>query len=375
MRNVALSEVATLVSGGTPARATPEHWVGDIPWITGADIDDEESVRPRSWITPEAIESSATRLMPRGTVVLVTRTSVGKVGVLREPMAFSQDITGITPGGSVDARYLVHALKANTGYLVSKARGATIRGVTRNVVANLVIALPDLQEQRRIAEILDHADALRAKRRQVLAHFDDLTRSVFHEMFGGGAWVKAPLGDVAKTSSGGTPSRASADNFGGAVPWVKSGELRAGVVTDTEESLTQTGLSSSAAKLLPAGTVLLAMYGATAGVVGVLGVPAAINQAICSITPGPDLRNDYLVAALREQSDALLQRRSGGAQPNLSQATIRSLPIELPPLKLQEAFAAAVRRLAANRDWQSAALAMDDELFASLQSRAFRGEL
>jgi type I restriction enzyme S subunit len=147
-------------------------------------------------------------------------------------------------------------------------------------------------------------------------------------------WETAPLGDVANTTSGGTPTRDVAAYYGGQIPWVKSGELHSGVVTSTEECLTERGVAESSAKLMPPGTVLVAMYGATAGVVATLGVEAATNQAICCIQPSPRLNALYLVYVLRRLTPSLLAKRVGGAQPNLSHA-----------------------------------------LFASLQHRAFRGEL
>jgi type I restriction enzyme S subunit len=276
----------------------------------------------------------------------------------------------------------VKVLKARDGFLPKfvyhylQSREIPSAGYSRHFkfLKEVQVPRPPLAEQRRIAEILDQADALRAKRRQVLAHLEALTRSTFRADFADVAETSR-LGDLATTTSGGTPNRSVSSNYGGGIPWVKSGELHAGLVTETDETISAQGLSSSSAKIFPAGTVLLAMYGATAGVVGRLGVDAATNQAICAITPGPSLDTEYLIAALRAQAVQLVAKAAGGAQPNLSQGIIRDIVIPVPSLDDQKRFASQVVAIEAQRSDVVRALAMHDDIFASLQSRAFRGEV
>jgi len=92
-----------------------------------------------------------------------------------------------------------------------------------------------------------------------------------------------PLSKVADTSSGGTPNRSNHDYYGGNIPWLKSGELNDSIITDSEEFITEKGLKNSSAKVFPKGTLLVAMYGATAGKAGILNMDAATNQAVCAI--------------------------------------------------------------------------------------------
>ncbi|GAB2767565.1 hypothetical protein GCM10027020_20440 [Nocardioides salsibiostraticola] len=273
--------------------------------------------------------------------------------------------------------YVVHLLRSDAflSYATSLSNRANIPKLNRGQLMNFQFRLPPLDEQRRIAAILDRADALRAKRRQALAHLDHLTQSFFQHMFASGVWPAAKLGEVASTTSGGTPARGNPKFYGGDIPWVKSGELNSGLVSDAEESITELGLASSSAKVLPAGTVLLAMYGATAGVVGQLGIEAATNQAVCAITPGPLLEDTYLIAMLRSLTSTLLSRTAGGAQPNLSQGTIRSLDLFVPPLDLQREFAARIDSCNAHQANLKRAGVSNDVLFESIQSRAFRGDL
>ena len=250
-------------------------------------------------------------------------------------------------------------------------------------VARLQIPLPPLAEQKRIAGILDAADALRAKRREALAELDTLLQSTFLDMFGDPVtnpmgWDAPPLADFCKTGTGGTPSRGKMQRYyeAGTIPWVKSGELREKVITSTGEYITETALKETNVKLVPKDALLLALYGATVGRLGILGTQATTNQAVCHIIPN-SLRADlrYMFHSLSNQVSYLVGRGVGGAQPNISQGIIKSLAIPLPPLNLQHRFAAIGESVEHQKASQRAHLAELDTLFTSLQSRAFRGDL
>jgi type I restriction enzyme S subunit len=143
-------------------------------------------------------------------------------------------------------------------------------------------------------------------------------------------WVK--LGDIAKTTSGGTPSRKVKEYWeNGTIPWVKSGELNDNYIEKTEEYITEEGLKNSNAKIFPKGTLLMAMYGATAGKTGILKINTSTNQAICAIFPNENfLDKNYLWIYLRYIRPKLLKTSFGGAQPNISQKAIRNILIPIP---------------------------------------------
>lgn len=252
--------------------------------------------------------------------------------------------------------------------------------VSRESLLELEVPLPPLDEQRRIAAILDQADELVTARNMTIGLIGNLRQSIFIDMFGAPDrlsknWVCAPLSDLAHTCSGGTPSRADNSYYGGDIPWVKSGEVVQGLVVSTEEAITEAAVANSSARVMPPGTVLVAMYGATAGKVGILGISAATNQAVCSITPGDRLEVGYLVEVLRSMNDHLLAQRSGGAQPNLSQGVLRGLQIPVPPIEIQEQFCRRLAEVDALDSHVVAALASHSVLFQSLQARAFAGQL
>jgi type I restriction enzyme S subunit len=186
-------------------------------------------------------------------------------------------------------------------------------------------------------------------------------------------YAEVEIETVCDTGSGGTPSRAKQDMyFGGIIPWVKSGELRESIITQTEESLTEAGLNESAAKLVPKDALLVALYGATVGRVGILGIEAATNQAVCHIIPDTSrVDHRYLFHALRSKAPFWLSQRVGGGQPNISQGVIKKTKIPLPPLSEQKRIAEILDRAEALRSKRRAALALLDELTQSIFDEMF----
>ncbi|MGH8461329.1 MAG: restriction endonuclease subunit S [Stenotrophobium sp.] len=148
-------------------------------------------------------------------------------------------------------------------------------------------------------------------------------------------WQLRRLRDFARTASGGTPKRDRPQFYGGPILWIKSGELRDGVVREAAESITQLGLDSSSAKIFPKGTLCIALYGATVGRLGILDIEAATNQAVCGIFPSEDVDTKYLFYFLFSRRGALIREAKGGAQPNISQEIIRELQVPVPPLDEQ----------------------------------------
>jgi type I restriction enzyme S subunit len=143
-------------------------------------------------------------------------------------------------------------------------------------------------------------------------------------------WEWKKLDVLSTTTSGGTPSRGNPSFFSGDIPWIKSGELNDGFITTSEEHISLAAVESSNAKVFPKGTLLIAMYGATVGKLGILDIEAATNQAVCAIFPNKQLNRNYLFAFLKYFRKDLIGASFGGAQPNISQTVIRSIEVPIP---------------------------------------------
>ena len=158
-------------------------------------------------------------------------------------------------------------------------------------------------------------------------------------------WEMKKLGEVCRTTSGGTPNRGNKAYYEGNIPWVKSGELDRGLIIDTEEKISEEAIKNSSAKVFPKGTLLIALYGATIGKLAFLGVDAATNQAICGIYESKDISSKYLYNFLFYKKPNLVKQGIGGAQPNISQGILKELEIPLPPLPEQLAIVSKIEEL------------------------------
>ncbi|EEO55228.1 type I restriction modification DNA specificity domain protein [Bacteroides sp. 2_2_4] len=149
-------------------------------------------------------------------------------------------------------------------------------------------------------------------------------------------WVWTTLGEVGTWQSGGTPSRSNKSYYGGNIPWLKTGDLNDGLISDIPESITEEAVASSSAKINPTGSVLIAMYGATIGKLGILTFPATTNQACCACIEFNAITQLYLFYFLLSQRSTFISKGGGGAQPNISKEIIVNTFIPLPPLSEQQ---------------------------------------
>lgn len=311
----------------------------------------------------------------------------GKVGqaVLDHSVgAGSTEFHVLRPANELHDRYLLHFLRQprvrNSGTLRMTGSGGQKR-VPVGFLQGLEIPLPPLEEQRRIATVLDHADALRTKRRQILSHLDALTQSIFHDMFGDPisnprALPKSAIGGVAEVVTGNSPSRAEAANFGSAIEWIKSDNLGGDVASGAVEWLSDQGRAK--ARVAPPSSVLVTCIAGSPKSIGKASIvdrEVAFNQQINAVLPSDRLLPAFLLAQLKTAPELVRAKSTGGMKGLVSKSSFQSIEVLLPPLSHQQEFANRVERVNAQRASLQKALAADDELFASLQSRAFNGEL
>ncbi|MCQ2195360.1 MAG: restriction endonuclease subunit S [Paludibacteraceae bacterium] len=158
-------------------------------------------------------------------------------------------------------------------------------------------------------------------------------------------WCWRTLGDIGIWQAGGTPSRMHKEYYGGNIPWLKTGDLNDGIITSIPEYITEEGLNNSSAKLNPKGSVLIAMYGATIGKIGILGMPATTNQACCACINYEGVIQKYLFYFLLSHKEDFIALGGGGAQPNISKDIIVKTFIPIPPIKEQERIVSQIDNL------------------------------
>ena len=361
-----IGEVCEVVSGATPKTDKPEFWDGDVPWVTPKDLSQlgqKYLSDTHRHITKAGLKSCSARMLPARSVLLSSRAPIGLVAINALPVCTNQGFKSLVPRFDlVSPDFLFWWLKAHEEQIRSKGRGATFKEVSKKIVEDLRIPLPPLDEQNRIAGILDKADALRAKRRAALAQLDTLARSIFFDMFGDpdtnpNEMCKLPLGDLVRLKSG---------EFLPATEMVDSGPYSV---------LGGNGINGFHDRyMFQDRQIVIGRVGVYCGCVHASPPKSWVtDNALYVSERSPRLRFEYLLHALTHAR--LNQYASQSGQPLVSGSRIYPVTILVPPEELQIAFEVRIASTGKLKHLYDAAISKVDVLIATLQHRAFQGEL
>ena len=280
-------------------------------------------------------------------ILFCLRGSLGKfacVGKLSEG-AIASSLVIVRPCKSVLKSYVLAYFQSDLcAEMISKFKnGAAQPNLSAGNLKEFKIPLPALPEQQRIVAILDEAfegiATAKANADKNLKNARQLFESHLNSVFSqrGEGWVEKRLGQVCQTGAGGTPLKSKKAYYeGGTIPWLLSGEVSQGQIHKAKHFISQQGLENSSAKIFPKNTVLVAMYGATAGQVGILKFEASTNQAVCGILPNDRFVPEYLFYFFLSQKDSLVAQAAGNAQPNISQLKIKNTAVPILSLSEQQ---------------------------------------
>ena len=390
MRTVSLQQICDIQIGKTPSRSVPEYWGGDLPWVTISDFAAGRIVTTtKERITRIGAAKSGSKRIPHGTLLLSFKLSLGKRTVSGCDLFTNEAIAAlhVLDHDVADRDYLYWALGSiDYDRLVDRAaKGKTLNKAKLKI---LQIPLPPLAEQKRIAGILDAADALRAKRREAIAQLDTLLQATFLDMFGDP--VTNPMGWEVRALKE-TKSRVQIGPFGsllhkedyivGGVPLVNPMHIVSGQIhVGNEQTVAEQKAATLSNYRLQTGDVVMGRRGEMGRCAIVSDAEAGMLCGTGSLffRPHPDELSSLFLARTfsSESMKRLLEGLSQGVtMPNLNRTMIEGLKVGLPPLDLQRGFTAIVQSVEHQKSSQRAHLAELDTLFASLQSRAFRGDL
>lgn len=394
---VRLDECTEIVAGATPSTSVEAYWGGDVCWATPKDMSDLEGAyitdTPRK-LTRVGLEKCAAAVLPAGSVLFSSRAPIGHVAVNTVPMATNQGFKSFVPKQDrVVAKFLYWWLRTNRPYLESLGNGATFKEVSKTIVSRIEIPLPPLPEQRRIAEVLDRAEALRAKRRAALAELDLLTQSIFVDLFGDPAtnpkgWPRKSLGEVAREKPNNgifrkNPEYIQEGKAGMAVVWVE--ELFRGDRIETKNSRRVIPVGADVKKYgLKTGDILFCRSSLKLDGIAFNNVYLGENNEalfechLIRISPNQKIVSPIFLNCLLRlpQMRAIAKSKSKTAtMTTIDQQGLCSIQLPVPPITLQQEFARRVAAVETLKAAHRTSLAELDALFASLQHRAFRGEL
>ena len=248
---------------------------------------------------------------------------------------------------NVDVKFLYYLSKTINWQTYNTATG--VPSLTSNVILGIPIGLPPISEQHRIASALTDIDELISSLDKLIAKKKDIKQGAMQQLLTGKIrlkgftepWVEKKLGDCAITTSGGTPSRSMTEFYRGNINWFTTGELSDGYLYESNEKITQEALDSSSAKIVPANTLLMAMYGATIGKLGILQIPSATNQACCAILC-KYIETKFLFYILLHNRSSIIEQGRGAGQPNISQEIVKELHFYVPSSLAEQRAIAAI---------------------------------
>lgn len=390
MRKVDIGSVVEVATSWNP------HSVTDRP-ITYLDLSSVDN-KTKLIVEPTVVASSeapsrARQLVSAGDVLVSTvRPNLNAVAWV--PLEFdgataSTGFCVLRPReGQIDSRYLFHWVR--TPEFVSTmerlATGASYPAISDKIIQSSAIPLPPIEEQRKIASILDAADSLRAKRREALAKHDTLIQSIFNNMFGDPAsnesgWPIEALSEVVDSRTTVTYGIVQAgDEYPGGTPYIRTGDIVNGDIRVDGLRRTDPSIADRfpRSRVEPGEIVMSirATVGTTAVVPAVLD-GANLTQGTARISPGPQTLGTYLIEYLRTPAtQQWIQRQVKGATfREITLARLRELPVLIPPLDLQREFSSAIASVERSKVAFDRSATQLQALFDSLQHRAFRGEL
>jgi type I restriction enzyme S subunit len=383
-----IEECCEIVSGATPSTSEETFWDGDVCWATPKDLSELEGPyitdTPRK-ITQAGLASCAATILPPESVLFSSRAPIGHVAINTVPMATNQGFKSFVPKReSIVPKFLYYWLRAHRKQLENMGNGATFKEVSKAVVSRIRIPVPPIAEQRRIAEVLDRAEALRAKRRAALAQLDTLTQAIFFDMFGeplanSKRLPTAALGELCSRITDGThqPPKWSAQGH----PFLFVSNVISGEIDfDTEKFISDETYAELTRRCpIEVGDILYSTVGSY-GVPAVVRSPRrfAFQRHIAHIKPNRNaldpefLRVMLASTSLKSQAD---KSARGIAQKTVNLSDIRKFAVLRPPIEDQRRFARISDAIQTLKQKYKQSL---DEIGAglfSLQDRAFRGAL
>ena len=269
-----------------------------------------------------------------------SKEHIGKVAFINEdlPYYFGGFMAVIRCNEKVNPKYVFELLKSPIfrTHLNHSILAVNIRNLKSSMVYDFSIPFPPLEVQQEIVDEIEGYQKVIDGARQVVENYKPVIPI-------DPDWPLVKLGEVCETTSGGTPLRSITEYYeGGTIPWLRSGEVNRGYIEESELFITEMGLNNSSAKIFPINTVLVAMYGATAGQVGLLKFESSTNQAICGILPNDQYIPEFLYYFLLSKTEYFVEISGGGAQPNISQRIIKELLIPKPNISDQEKIVEAL---------------------------------
>ncbi|ACH83213.1 restriction modification system DNA specificity domain [Acidithiobacillus ferrooxidans ATCC 53993] len=357
-----VGEIASgFLSGGTPSTSRADFWEGENPWITSKWLGDKlELTTGEKFVSEGAVKKTATKIVPKDSIIFATRVGVGKVGINRIDLAINQDLAGVLIDNErYDIKFLAYQLGIDSiqQYVAMNKRGATIKGITRDCLEQIRLNLPPLPEQKKIAHILSTVQRAIEAQERIIQTTTELKKALMHKLFTEGlrnepqkqteigpipeSWEVVEIGDLGKCITGSTP-KTKVDSFYDppTEDFIAPADLGARrYVYDSEKKISPEGMATI--RPIPRNAVMCVCIGSSIGKVGMsYREESATNQQINSIICGEGRDPEFVYCLLSYRSDYWKSFATFGPVPILSKGRFSTIGVPIPSsLDEQQAIA------------------------------------
>lgn len=346
---IMMKELGEIITGNTPSKKRDDFWDSDDICFVKPDIISDNGVNEIRESTEYISETARkkARVVSKDTIFVTCIGSIGKIGIASAgEFAFNQQINAIVPNDKVEPKYLAYNLLYNKPRLVAIANAPVVPIINKSQFGKFNVNInTDKNRQLEIIEVLDKLTYIIEQRNHELSALDELIKARFVEMFGSihesTEYPYVAVKDLTNVISGGTPSRDKSEYWeDGTIPWVKTTELQNNIIVNVDEYITEAGLNGSSAKMVPVGTVLVAMYGQgkTRGMTAYLNIEACTNQACACILPSDRIDSMFMWKFFELSYEKLRSLAQGAGQPNLNGNMIKNFQVLVPPIELQKEY-------------------------------------
>ena len=332
-----IEALGSFIGGGTPDTSQIDYWSGNIPWISSSDINegDIHNISKSRFISEESIKESATKIVPKGSVLIVSRVGIGKFAVADEDLCTSQDFTNLIT--TENEYFICYYFNSRPNLFIKLSQGTSIKGFTTKDIKSAKFFIPHSLEQRKIANFLTTVD----KRIQTQSKIIDelkllktaLSKKIFKQQLRfpefNKDWKVKKLEEVCEIIGGGTPSTNTKEYWNGNIQWFTPTEIKINFVSKSERTITKLGLKNSSAKILPKGTILLTTR-ATIGEVAITLEECTTNQGFQSLVVKENYNNVFIFNWIKENKHKLIRMANGSTFPEISRTEIKKIKILIP---------------------------------------------
>lgn len=339
-----LSDLVSIIGGGTPKTSKTEYWNGDIPWLSVKDFNNDFRYvyKTEKRITQLGLENSSTKILNKGDMIISARGTVGEIASIPYPMTFNQSCYGLrAKENMITSDFLYYLIKYNISILKNQTHGSVFDTITKSTFDEIWVDIPGIMMQDKIATILSMIDKKIELNYEINKNLEQQAQSIFKSWFidfhpfGGNRpidWVTGIVDDLgAEIICGKTPSTKRKEYYGGNMPFITIPDMHGCVYNvSTERYLSAAGVASQPKKTLPPNTVCVSCIG-TAGLVTLVSEKSQSNQQINSIVPKEGISVYYIYLLMQTLSETINKLgQSGSTIVNLNKTQFAKIPVTIP---------------------------------------------